>query len=91
MRPIGLPLLLAAALAAPLSPVFAADTPLVVAQRESSPNPRSGGDTSDELRTFFEKEIAALRSEMAALRSEMSAMRAEMGMMRSQMPSNMKK
>lgn len=57
----------------------------VLAQSEGSSNVRSGGDSSDELRTYFAREFSAMMKELTALRQEVSAMRSEMTGMRTDM------
>lgn len=57
----------------------------VLAQSEGSSNVRSGGDSPEELRTYFAREFSAMMKELASLRQEVSAMRSEMTAMRTDM------
>jgi hypothetical protein len=63
--------------------------PQMIAQ-EGNANTRSGGDTDDELRAYFEREVKILEGQMAAMHKEMDAMKAEMAKMKKEYPPNRK-
>lgn len=69
----------------PVQQAFAApdSMPVLVAQ-EGSSNLGSGGDTSSELQTYLDKELAAMKVEIAMMRQEIAAMKFEMMQMRKQ-------
>ncbi len=80
MNKLVLALLVATMVSLPVAVTAAPEnSSVLLAQRgEGSPNTRSGGDSSDELRAFYQKEMTALKKEIAAMRQEMTAMRNEM-------------